>query len=78
MPSVTAPPAWRASGADSAAGSAIAGIAEPQPRPAVVGLEPGREQVHRRVAEEARDEGVGRMAIDLERRCRSAPPRPGS
>ncbi len=64
---MTAPPAWRASDADSAAGSAKVTSPRRSPQLPVGALQPGREQVHRRIAEEAGDEGVGRTAIDLER-----------
>ena len=40
------------------------------PQPAVaLGLDPGVQQVHRRAREEAGDEGVGRIAVDLHRRA---------
>ena len=41
---------------------------------AVHPLDPRRQEVHRRIAEEARHEGIGRLAVDLERRRRPAPP----
>ena len=70
MPNVTA---RRAQGHQRSAGSTSDAPIFRQ-RPSLAIGNDRRQQVHRRIAEEARHEGIGRVAVDLERRCRSAPP----
>jgi hypothetical protein len=62
-PSVTARPAWLAANLSGSAGPAR------KPRRARAGGDLGREEIHGRGADKARDEGDGGARADLERRA---------
>src|SRR5215469_13370087 len=63
------PAAQSAEGAGRPTRQADGSGAEAQDERVIRGFELGGDEVHRRVAEKARNEGIGRIAVDLERRA---------